>query len=193
MLEELFGSRTRVKLLRLFFTQPQEHYFVRELTRVIDEQINSVRRELQNLEEIGLLTSSIDQKKKYFTLNPDFPLLHELQAVIMKTRLVTEQQFVESIRGLGPMEYFSLMGHFVQDQDAPTDIFIIGVVSKTRLQKLLQQFEEMFGKQLRYTVFSKEEYDYRKDVTDRFLADLFNRRKMVMVNKLEDVIESTTE
>ncbi len=184
MLEQLFGSRTRVKLLRLFFTQPEERYFVRELTRVIDEQINSVRRELQNLETIGLVVSDIVEKKKYYTLNPEFPLLHELQAVIMKTRLVTEQAFVQSIRGLGPIEYFSLLGHFVQDDDAPIDLFIIGTVSKTRLQKLLQQFEELFGKQLRYTALSKEEYEYREDVADRFLADIFNRRKMVVVDKI---------
>ena len=53
--EKLFGSKTRAKLLRLFFENPEKSFYVREMTRVIDEQINSVRRELLNLESIGII------------------------------------------------------------------------------------------------------------------------------------------
>ena len=55
MLEHLFGSTTRVKLLRLFYNNQDRAYFVRELSRVIDIQLNAVRRELANLEELGLV------------------------------------------------------------------------------------------------------------------------------------------
>ncbi|MBO7664277.1 hypothetical protein J6S46_00220, partial [Candidatus Saccharibacteria bacterium] len=53
--EKLFGSKTRAKLLRLFFENPGKSFYVREMTRVIEEQINSVRRELLNLESIGII------------------------------------------------------------------------------------------------------------------------------------------
>ena len=55
MLEQLFGSKTRTKLMKLFLLNPEQIYFIRELTRVIDTQINSVRRELDNLEHCGLI------------------------------------------------------------------------------------------------------------------------------------------
>lgn len=55
MFEQLFGSKTRVKLLSLFYNNPERPFYVREITRKIDEQINSVRRELQNLLNIGIV------------------------------------------------------------------------------------------------------------------------------------------
>ena len=54
MVEQLFGSKTRVKLLKLFYSNPNRPFYVREITRKIDEQINSVRRELANLLSIGI-------------------------------------------------------------------------------------------------------------------------------------------
>ena len=57
MIEQLFGSKTRVKLLQLFYSNPNRSFYVREITRKIDEQINSVRRELSNLLNIGIITS----------------------------------------------------------------------------------------------------------------------------------------
>lgn len=182
MLEQLFGSRTRVKLLRLFLLQPDERFFVREIAREIDEQINSVRRELQNLEEMGLLLSELKEKKKYYFVNQEFDLLSELQGLIVKSRLTSEKDFIQSIRGLGPVTYFALTGHFVNHADAEIDMLIVGNVSRTRLKKMLEKFKESFEKDLRYTVMSEEEFKYRKDVTDRFLYSILNGKKIVVVD-----------
>ncbi|MEK7540164.1 MAG: winged helix-turn-helix domain-containing protein, partial [Patescibacteria group bacterium] len=84
MLEQLFGSRTRVKLLRLFLSNPQEEYYVRELTRRMNEQINSIRRELSNLEDMGLLLSEEREGKKYYKVNQDHLMFPELRALFLK-------------------------------------------------------------------------------------------------------------
>ena len=61
MLKTLFTSNARVKILKQFFLHPNEQFFVRELTRILDEQVNAVRRELDSLKKIGLLKSSNKQ------------------------------------------------------------------------------------------------------------------------------------
>jgi len=66
-LEKLFGSKTRAKLLNLFFENSSKSYYVREITRVIDEQINSVRRELLNLDSIGIIKSETFDNKVYYS------------------------------------------------------------------------------------------------------------------------------
>lgn len=185
MLEQLFGSRTRVKLLRLFLGSPNEHFFVREITRVVDEQINSVRRELQNLEKIHLLTSVVKEKKKYYMINLDFPLLQELQALILKTRVVNEKAYMKKIRELGEVEYFALYGQFVGDEESPTDIFIIGKVDKEKLEHLVKEMSKTFHKDLRYTVMPVDEYEYRREVADRFIFDMLNRQCAVIENQLQ--------
>jgi predicted transcriptional regulator len=69
MIEQLFGSKTRVKILKHFFKNPEQSYFVRELTRELGEQINSVRRELMNLATFGIIKSSNADNKVFYMLN----------------------------------------------------------------------------------------------------------------------------
>src|SRR5665213_1335660 len=81
MIEQLFGSKTRVKLLQLFYSNPNRSYFVREITRKIDEQINSVRRELSNLLSIGIITSDTNNNKLYYEVNQKFEYYQPLREI----------------------------------------------------------------------------------------------------------------
>lgn len=183
MLEQLFGSRTRVKLLRLFLTRNDDRFYVREISRVVDEQINSVRRELNNLEDIGLLLSETEDKKKYYRVNQDFPLFSELRTVVFKSRITLEKEFIQSIKSLGSIDYMSLTGYFVNDDSSQVDIFVVGTVNRTRLIKLLERFREVFGTQLRFTVMDRDEYLYRRDVTDKFLYQILNGKQIVLIDR----------
>ncbi|MDP3970343.1 MAG: hypothetical protein Q8P90_01450 [bacterium] len=184
MLDQLFGSRTRVKLLRLFLTNSQEEFYVRELTRKIGEHINSVRRELLHLEKLGLLVVSDRQRKKYYSVNTNFTLYPELKALILKSRLTLEKRFITKLQEAGRIQHLSLMGYFADDLDSETDVFIIGTLPKKHLNALLEEFNKQFGKELRYTLMSPSEYTYRKDVTDKFLFTLLSNPQMVVVDKL---------
>src|ERR1700756_2393078 len=81
MVEQLFGSKTRVKLLQLFYSNPNRSFYVREITRKIDEQINSVRRELSNLLSIGIITSDNTNNKLYYEVNQKFEYFEPLQQI----------------------------------------------------------------------------------------------------------------
>src|ERR1700760_3352624 len=72
MIEQLFGSKTRVKLLHLFYSNPSRAFYVREITRKVDEQINSVRRELANLLNIGIITSESNNNRLYYEVNQTY-------------------------------------------------------------------------------------------------------------------------
>ena len=65
ILKALFSSQTRVKLLKTFLLNTEEEFFIRQLTRLLEEQINSVRRELDNLKKIGFVRSRVRNRKKY--------------------------------------------------------------------------------------------------------------------------------
>ena len=70
-MEQLFGSRTRVKILNIFLRNPEKTYFVRELSRMTGDFINSIRRELQILQAFGLLVSFHKDGKRYYQANQD--------------------------------------------------------------------------------------------------------------------------
>lgn len=81
MIEQLFGSKTRVKLLKLFYSNPNRSFYVREITRKIDEQINSVRRELSNMLSLGLITSDSNDNKLYYEVNQDYEHYDALESM----------------------------------------------------------------------------------------------------------------
>ncbi len=80
-IEALFGSKTRVKLLNLFLNNPEKTFYVREITRLIDEQVNSVRRELRNLEDIKAVNSATEDRKLFYGINQRFKYYIPLRAV----------------------------------------------------------------------------------------------------------------
>ena len=81
MIEQLFGSKTRVKLLHLFYSNPNRSFYVREITRKIDEQINSVRRELANLLSVGIIKSDDASNRLYYEVNQGYEYYNPLSTI----------------------------------------------------------------------------------------------------------------
>lgn len=95
MIEQLFGSKTRVKLLRLFFSNPNRSFYVREITRIVDEQINSVRRELANMLSLGIISSDSSNNKLYYEVNQDYEHFDALQSMFSE---VSEDETEETVK-----------------------------------------------------------------------------------------------
>lgn len=195
-LEQLFGSKTRARLLALFLQHPEQAYFVRELTRRIDAQLNSVRRELQNLVELGVVmergdqpvaagSGSLSDKKKYYVANPDFMLYEDLRGLFTKASVFLKNNLVQGIDDHGDIAYLAFMGRFVGTADSPTDILIVGDIDQKALQKVVSAFESEMGHEINYTYMPKEEFLYRKQVTDRFLFSLLEGSKIVMIDRVK--------
>jgi predicted DNA-binding transcriptional regulator YafY len=185
MLEQLFSSKTRVKLLKIFLSQGENRdYYIRELTRLLSEHLNSIRRELENLEDLGLVISSERDKKKYYGINKDFILLPELKALLLKSKELNEQRVVEQIQKISSAELLVLTGTFTGNSDSPVDIFIVGRVQKGKLERIIKAYAKESGRELNYTVMSKREFQERVELGDRFIFTLLNGRKITIINKL---------
>lgn len=182
-LDQLLGSRTRAKILRLLLTNPEKSYFVREIVRKVREHLNSVRRELTLLTDIGVIVASGEKVKRYYQAQPEYPLFAELKALIFKAEVLEEQQLLTSIQDSGRLTLLVLTGFFVNRTDTQTDILIVGTVNRRRLQTLMTSFQEHFDRELHYTVLTKQEYLYRHSLTDRFLYGILNGPKIVVVDK----------
>jgi|SRR3989338_5303175 len=197
-LEHLFGSKTRARLLGLFLHHPDEQFFVRELTRRIDAQLNSVRREIQNLMDLGVVkevnTPRKDGKKsaenkKYFQANTASLLFHDLRSLIQKTQVMMKQNLVQSVDESGDVDYLALTGRFVGRGELPVDLLIVGSVSQKDLQSLVRHFEDQLGSELNYTVMPREEFLYRRQITDRFLFSILEGETIVMIDRLDPIPE----
>jgi hypothetical protein len=194
MLEHLFGSKTRVRLLRLFLHHPEEPFFVRELARKTHVQMNAVRRELSNLVKFGCLAESdspVDSarhgpsgQRRYYRLNTDFVLYPELRALLLKSQMLLEQNFVRRVQDMGQLKYLAMTGRFVDDLALPTDLLVVGKVNRDRLERLVHDFERELGASVRFTVLTVSEFTYRRQVGDKFLYSVLEGKKVVIVDEI---------
>jgi predicted transcriptional regulator len=184
MLEQLFSSRTRVKLLQIFLINPDNNYFIREIGRKIGEHINSVRRELKNLTNIGLVTSYSEKQKIYYKANKDFFLYPEIKALVFKAQVMMEQNFIKKLKKKGKIRFMALTGFFTGRSDSQTDILIVGSVNRNKFKRLIAQFQKNFDYDIHYTIMSMKEFQYRRDLTDRFLYDILENKKIVVIDKI---------
>ena len=223
MLNKLFGSTARVKILKLFLLNPNEKYYIRQLARDLSLQLNSVRRELDNLEVFGLLTSNLidinndsqltsvedflahskenlsdtktktkkkktnnDNKtdKKYYKVNTDFILYEEIKALIIKAQLLYEKDFVKKLQTAGSPKLLILTGFFVNDEVARVDLLIVGRLNKSKLIKQIKNMEEELGREINFTIMDLKEFKYRRDITDVFLYEILEGKKLVIIDEL---------
>ena len=193
MLEHLFGSTTRVKLLQFFFHSPHRSFFMRELARLAEIQLNAVRRELANLEKLNIIIpaksgeSTIEEigtkRSKYYKLNSKFFLLDELKALLVKAKILEEQNFIDDIlkRG-GNIKLLLLAGSFVGDDEAPTDMLIVGNIKSNTLARQIRDLEKFLGRQLRYTIMEEKEFLDRREIGDKFLYGIFESKNNIVVD-----------
>lgn len=183
MLKRLFTSNTRIKLLTLFCSNPDSEYFIRELTRKLDEQINSVRRELDNLKKMGLLKTKSKNRKKYYVVNKNFIVFNELKSIIMKA-MSDKENVAKRIAGFGNVDVVILSGIFV-DKESQIDLLLVGDVDRKQLEDFFAHELET-KRPVRFSIMNKEEYLYRRKCKDKFINDLLeDPDNIVAINKIE--------
>ncbi|MBI4262524.1 hypothetical protein HY624_03295 [Candidatus Uhrbacteria bacterium] len=192
-LEQLFGSALRVRLLRLFLDRPLDAWDTRTIQTRLRVHRIPLTRELENLCSFGILTCDArgDERGAVYRTHTNALLYPELKSLFLKARLLIERALVQEIERIGHVRYLLLAGFFVGDPDAPTDLFIVGKINRKKIGNLMKRFERELGREIRYTVMSKNEFKYRHDITDRFLYHLLeNPKKIVVIDTL--VIASAT-
>lgn len=186
VLKALFSSQTRVKLLSTFLLHPEREYFIRELTRLLGEQINSIRRELENLRRIGLVKARHKNRKKYYRIDPEFSLFQELRGIFAK-EIQAESPFIASLRKLPGAELVLLAGTFT-GTESKVDLLVVGNVKKELVEALLMHDNQM--KHVKYSIFSQADFLYRLSLKDRFILEILNDpRHLIVLNSLEKQID----
>lgn len=194
MIEQLFGSKTRVKLLYLFYGNPNRPFYVREITRKVDEQINSVRRELSNLLSIGIISSDTENNKLYYEVNQKYEFYTPLSQIFGTAPTsgeasedaigaTLESASVRYWAPAGNLELIVYTGAFTRDDTTGVDILLVGQANKVTVQKLIEGLEKQEGKELRYTIMDADTAEYRSQINDRFWSTLSRAKKQVILDK----------
>lgn len=195
MIEQLFGSKTRVKLLHIFFHSSDRPFYVRELARLAESQLNAVRRELSNLEKVGIISPVVvvegeiqdgsgTGRSKYYKLDPGCLLYGELKALLFKAQILYERELIETLKNkAGKLKVLLFTGCFTDAKNAETDILLVGEIRPVVVSKLVVDFEKKLGKSLRYTIMTEKEFKDRREIGDKFLYSIFEEKHVIVVDE----------
>jgi len=194
MIDKLFGSKTRVKLLHLFMNHPGQSFYVREITRLIDEQINSVRRELSNMLEVGVITSDTSDNKLYYQVNQRYEFYTALRAIFAAEPIRAEQtgptnadgvneQHVAVIKEIPSLRLALFSGVLVKGSLSPVDVLLVGNVSTPKVKSAIAMIEKLEGREINYTVLPYDEFYYRLSVRDKFITEVLAGTHSVVIDK----------
>lgn len=191
MIDTLFGSKTRVKLLHLFLNNPGRSFYVREITRIIDEQINSVRRELSNMITIGIITSDSADNKLYYSVNTKYEHFKPLSDIFSDSAHKSPELDASDQEQSNIYDVFSKIhgakvviasGGLVKGSKAGVDLIIAGPVSADKTKKLIMEVEKSEHMDVRYAIMPYDEFYYRLSVRDRFIVDVLGDKRVVVVD-----------
>lgn len=195
-LTKLFGSRSRVKLLEKFViedvvSRSTTGFFIRELCRDLDEQINAVRRELINLENIGLLKSYEKNKKKYYMLDKNSIFYPEISEIFLKTydALTPIKQFFKGKKNIDLVTISaSILDIRNENSNNIVDVFIIGELDKIEFNEFVEK--TFFGRKIKYAAQSLEEFTNRLEYNDKLVLTILSQKDNIFLRDRLNIEES---
>lgn len=192
MIDSLFGSKTRVKLLKLFMNNSDESYYVREATRIVDEQINSVRRELKNLVTVGVIKSRAVKNQLYYSANKDYKFFKEFVSIFSEdnTLTVKDTDEIAELKALGDIKLVIRTDKALNKNES-VDLFIVGDnINKTRLALFLRNTKK--GEEINYVTMDWDEFYYRKLMRDRVICDIVAGDPKILIDT-ENILTKSEE
>ena len=187
ILDNLFGSRIRVKILKFLFRNYPVDFTVGDLTKRIQESYGATKKEIDDLRKLRLIKKTKTTKTKY-SLNPNFEFFVELKALILKASPAEKNRMIAKILKLGRIKLALISGVFLSDDggnNSIADLFIVGdEINKDKLRIFLKALEAEVGREVKLSIMDKDEFDYRHGMFDRFVRVLLEGPHEKIINKL---------
>jgi len=191
MLQDLIISKCRVKLLQIFLAQPNEIFYIRQLVRATGEEINAVRRELNHLEKSGIVKKENRGNRIYYWIDKDYPLYGDLLALISKS-IGLGAAIIKNKAKIGKVKIAMLSGRFARGlptKEGAVDLLVVGEINLPQLAKVVREQELKIGREINYTVMTKQELEFRKRRHDPFLAGILTNSRIMLIGDEMDLVE----
>lgn len=181
MLKNLFSSSIRADVLSLLLNSPDEQFYIREIAKLLRKNPSGVKRELDNLEKMGIVTSEKIVNLKYFQANKDSPLFSELKNLITKS-LGLPGALKAVLRASGAKVAF-LYGPYAEGDEVDTvDLFVIGASSS--LTKELKDIERRFDRKINCAMIEEEEYRLKRKKRDTNLKRILSGKRITLIGRV---------
>lgn len=182
----LFNTKLRKKLLTYSFTHPDEQYYVREISAIIDDDPGNLSRELRKLEEEGLYASTVKGKEKFYSLNKNYPLFSELKTIISKTEGV-EGSLKDLVSRYKDVSCAFIYGSYAKNKENKTsdiDLVVVGKLAYDKFTRDIRNLESRLNREINFTYYSEEEFVAEKRKKGGFLNLVVKHQNIILKGKI---------
>ncbi len=191
----LFGSISRVKLLRLFLFNPSKEFTFDDMSKRARLVRRTARTEITALEKAGVISKrtilvvlpGTEKKSKAvgYGLNKDFPELQALQTFLFETAPIDGKTLLTHLRKAGPIDFLAVAGLFVHDFEQRLDVLLATKkLSQTKIESAIRSLESEIGIEIRFAAMTSEDLLYRVGMYDKLTRDLFDYKHQILVDKI---------
>lgn len=185
ILETLFGSRTRARLLRFFLLNPEQEYQSSEIIRRNMTRKPEALREIKSFKRIKFILERRKKGKKFYILNTNFPFYPELRNLVVKSNIYPQCASLGKIKHIGDVKLSLISGVFLNYPKSKADMILVAnSVNRRKLKNLISSIEAEIGKEISYVLMSSEELKYRMNMLDRFLMEFFEGPHDEIINRV---------
>lgn len=211
ILEQLFDSSVKARLLKLFLRNPEKVFQIKEAAqrirsdaRLVRKQINAladigflrckkirqklakkIRRKARKIKKIKRIKKNIIKVDIYYCLNPKFEFFNELSNLVLKSSPASKEKILKNIQKLGRIKLALIAGVFLNADNSRTDLLLVGDINKRGLKTFLSNLEAEVGREIAYSVMNIKEFNYRYHMFDRFIRDILEKPHEKLINKLK--------
>ncbi|NMB69605.1 hypothetical protein GYA27_00155 [candidate division WWE3 bacterium] len=187
MLQQLFVSEVRLKILKLLLLHPDQSYHVRAIVRAVGAEINAVRRELDNLIGINLLRKRQSSNKLFYTVDTTHILYSDLLSLLSKEEGLGGK-LVKRLKELGEIKYMMLAKAFLRGRASSAldvDLFVVGDLRIDILEKIIKEYQQETNVEINYSVMTEDEFRHRKRANDHFITKILTQSRTMLVGDEE--------
>lgn len=185
----VFKSKTRKTLFRLYFSNPESEYYLRELERILEIPVSMIRKELLRLEEDGIFISAKKGNLTYFYLNKSYPLFSELKSIVFKTIGIKGllKAVLEKIKDIKTAFIYGSFAKNEESAKSDIDLFIVGKLNEDRLVMEIGKLEKNLKREINYSLYTEDDFKKKKRKKDPFILDLIENPKIFLIGNKNDL------
>lgn len=191
MLEELFVSKVRVKILQLFLTSLNELFHVREIVRRVDEEINAVRRELSRMEKFGMVTSEWRANRRLYRFRKDYVFFYELLSLVSKSTGLGGA-IIKNKGKLGRIKFAFISTRFLigeKSGSSDVDVLVVGQIVLPELQAIIADEQVKRENEINYSFMDEAEFKFRVRRRDPFILRVLIQPKVMLIGFEDELLE----
>jgi hypothetical protein len=185
ILESLFGSKERARLLRFFLQNPDAPFDSAEIARRNMLKGAKIRREIEMLVRVKFIIKNTHKGKFFYRLNQNFDFYPELKNLIAKSNTSPQCKSLERVGKIGNVKLAVISGVFINYHKSKADMIIVGDdIGKAKLKNLMSSLEAEIGKEISFVLMTMEEFKYRLNMLDKFVLEFLEGPHEEVINKV---------